>query len=379
MGQDANGINVLAGRAATQGRAARRGDWSGHLAVDAATVDPAVAIVPPLASGMAMLHPPPAAPDRPSALPGTPPAADATTFGAAARLLESQALPATTSPAYPVMYVFGGSLADTGNLFAADSGAAPTAPYFDGRFSNGPLWVEDYAHHFDIPAPTAALLGGTNFAYAGSLTGAADLPPTGHDLPQQLAAFIQQNPNPMAGALYVVGSGANDLTAILDTQASIPVLEAMVAESARADVAFIGNLAAHGAVNFLMSNVPDLGKTPIENVNGPQQAANASALTAYYNAVVAALVIPMASADHLNIDVIDTYSLVDQITADPAAYGFTNATDPVWTGNATNPSSGTLAAATLAGQDRYLFWDYLHPTEAGAALIAANAENIVFH
>jgi len=285
---------------------------------------------------------------------------------------------AASAPAYPALYVFGGSLSDVGNDFADDGGTAPVAPYYDGRFSNGPLWIEDYAAQNDMPEPTASLLGGTDFAFAGARTGAADLPSTGHDLPQEFASFTQQVPNPISGALYTVAIGANDISAILATGAAIPALEAMVAASVQAEMAFIGDLAARGATNFLMLNVPDLGKSPGEISRGPVAAADASTLTAYYNAEAEQAVIPLAIADHLNLDLVDTYGLIDGIVATPAAYGFTNVTDPVWTGNASNPDSGTLAATTLAGQDQYLFFDQLHPTESGSALIAAAAENVVF-
>ncbi len=61
--------------------------------------------------------------------------------------------------------------------------------------------------------------------------------------------------------------------------------------------------------------------------------------------------------------------------ADPAAYGFTDVTNPCFTGTATGgPASGTLCGATVAQQDTHLFWDDLHPTAAGHAGIAAAAE-----
>ena len=120
---------------------------------------------------------------------------------------------------------------------------------------------------------------------------------------------------------------------------------------------FITDLASRGATNFLVPNVPDIGKTPLENINGPVQSANASTLAAYYNATVLAALVPLSIADHINIDIPDTYAMVDSIVADPEAYGFTDVTNPVWTGNTTDPNSGTLAAPTQAGQDQYLFWD----------------------
>ncbi|KAJ2660484.1 hypothetical protein IWW48_002948 [Coemansia sp. RSA 1200] len=40
------------------------------------------------------------------------------------------------------LYVFGDSLSDTGRLHTITFGLVPPEPYWEGRFSNGPLWIE---------------------------------------------------------------------------------------------------------------------------------------------------------------------------------------------------------------------------------------------
>jgi len=88
-----------------------------------------------------------------------------------------------------------------------------------------------------------------------------------------------------------------------------------------------------------------------------------------YNAELGAALQQIMASDKVSIDYINTFGLLDMAVANPAAYGLTNVTQPVWTGNLTSSSSGTLAA-TGAAQNGYLFFDDLHPTAAGQALLA---------
>ena len=69
------------------------------------------------------------------------------------------------------------------------------------------------------------------------------------------------------------------------------------------------------------------------------------------------------------VDLIDTYSLLDKVVSSPGSYGFTNASQPVWSGNLTSAGSGTLAA-TGSAQNGYVFFDSMHPTAQAHALLA---------
>ncbi len=68
---------------------------------------------------------------------------------------------------------FGDSLSDVGNISIGSGGTqpSPTTNYYEGRFSNGPVWVEYLAKDLGVAAPTAALAGGTDYAFGGAQTG----------------------------------------------------------------------------------------------------------------------------------------------------------------------------------------------------------------
>jgi phospholipase/lecithinase/hemolysin len=75
-------------------------------------------------------------------------------------------------------------------------------------------------------------------------------------------------------------------------------------------------------------------------------------------------------SDGLKVFTLDTYDLLGEIEADPSHFGFTNVSDPCWTGSFTDPKSGMVCSPDPSGQNQFLFWDEVHPTEAGHFLTA---------
>jgi phospholipase/lecithinase/hemolysin len=282
---------------------------------------------------------------------------------------------------YDTIYSFGDSLTDEGNtLTLARSGrvpgllAQPLPPYYAGRSSNGPVWIEYLAPSLGVGAPTASLLGGTNFAYAGAETGTTPLHVANPlDLlgPQgQFAQFRQAVPQPSPGALYTVWIGANDLYEnfyALGAGRSAD-LAASADAAARNAAEFVREIVGAGARNILLVTVPDIGLSPIITQTYPAYVDAASALARSYNSELVGLVSEIAAQNSVNLDVFDTYSLLQRAVLDPGQFGLQNATDPCWTGDFVG-QNGTVCADPSS----YLFWDHYHPTTAAHRQIAAQA------
>jgi phospholipase/lecithinase/hemolysin len=265
---------------------------------------------------------------------------------------------------------FGDSLSDVGNAYLATNPHIPGPPYFDMQFSNGNVWVQDLALDLGLNPLTPSLAGGTDYAVGSAQSGTTLFNTAGlADLPNQIAQFQIANsgvadPN----ALYTIWIGSNDLGAIPAgaTPAQITTDAGMIIGNI--DTA-IGQLAALGAKNFLVVNVPDLGKTPDEIAQGPIVAAGASALSAAFDG---ALATGLPTGGGLDIATLNSYLLVDSIIADPGAAGLTDVTDPCLTGEV-DFTGGTPCATP----NQYLFWDGSHPTAAGHALVADAALAVV--
>jgi len=275
------------------------------------------------------------------------------------------------------IYAFGDSLSDAGNDYILSFGLAPTsAIYSDGRFSNGPVWVQDLARELGLPAVTPSLSGGTDFAYGGAEAGQEPLHTVDPviDLPSQLTQFLADVPHPSANALYTLSIGANDLLDAIPKFASHPS-EAIadVTAAVTDEINFVAALALDGARNFAILNVPNLGVTPDE---AGAISTTATKLSALYDTDLSRELAALASKDHLAIHLVNAFGLINEAVADPAKFGLKNVTTPVWTGNYENPQSGTLNA-TGAAQNTYLFFDHLHPTETGHLAIAHLAYDVL--
>jgi phospholipase/lecithinase/hemolysin len=271
------------------------------------------------------------------------------------------------------MYVFGDSLSDTGNTFTVTGGALPPPPYFQGRYSNGPVWVDDLAQDLGITLTPFAKIAtgasmptaGINFAFGGSTTGTENtlnylLPPGSQNLPglqQQIGAFTSLVPATQAAdpnALYVLWAGANDY---LPTEGNFVPYQQTGTTLTNLSQA-VNSLAAVGAKNIMVVNLPDLGKLPA--TRGTAEAGNLNTLTAEHNSNLFSTLQSTVNPS-VNIIPFDINSIVNRAIATPSEFGFTNVTDACL-----NLSAGTICS----NPNEYLFWDERHPTSAAHQIVA---------
>ncbi len=239
------------------------------------------------------------------------------------------------------IYVFGDSLSDPGNLFAATGNSfPPSPPYSQGRFSNDRLWIEYLTE--DLGATT------NNYAFAGATTGSDNtIFPNLIGLEQQITKFQTTNSIANPEALYVVWAGSNDYLGAGVTDPSVPV--GNLATS-------ITTLAEYGAENFLVVNLPDLGKLP--GTNSSDFSSSLTALANAHNSGLDAVLNGLSLSYDIDIYDVDVSSLFTEAISTPSSFGFTNVTDACLT-----------ATSICSNPNEYLFWDDLHPTTAAHELI----------
>jgi phospholipase/lecithinase/hemolysin len=281
-------------------------------------------------------------------------------------LTAALALPAAAASPYSGYVVFGDSLSDVGNLFLGTGGAQPAAPYANGQFSNGPVWAQGLACNLGLAPLTPALSGGTDFAFGGAVTASPASIPFDVGVPNlnaQIGAFLSTvGGTAPSSALYSVWIGANDVLGILAS--ADPAALSDTQSAAHSEAAAIGALASHGALNILVPLLPDLGKTPRLLAAGPLASLGATVLSTAYNSTLLTDLAGITGIPGLDITVLDTFSLIDTVAADPTSYGLSNTINACYIG----PYTG--GGTSCATPNDYLFWDSIHPSAIGHNLIA---------
>jgi phospholipase/lecithinase/hemolysin len=270
------------------------------------------------------------------------------------------------------LYVLGDSLSDTGNLFNAtidpNTGIGlPPPPYFQGRASNGPIWIDGLAQRLNLDSPTpfiqvangATPQGGVNFAFGGATTTAANTVNSNlFGLPQQVQAFqtvLNTNQQPVdPNALYVLWVGALDY---LPTPSSNFVPFTTPFQTLENISNTIQALANVGVKNLLVPNLPNLGNTPRGLGGGELISNNLNQLTQEHNAGLSALLGGFRQNSDLNIIELDVNSLF----SDPQSLGFSNFTEPCL----------DIINQTLCNNpDERSYWDDVHPTTNVHSILA---------
>ncbi len=282
---------------------------------------------------------------------------------------------------YDQIIIFGDSLSDQGNLSKALGGAFPPFPYFQGRFSNGPLWIDQFVPKLGLKS-TQVL----NFAFAGATTGRLNVGEqlAGVTLPFKLPGLLDEvdrftaliNPtgtnsngaNPKA--LYVVFAGANDFLTLPPTLfpglavgnlESFIGLYGAIVQSVKNVAMAVTNLALQGAGTIAVANLPDLGRTPLPIQQGTSLVATAFSIG--FNVILEKTLEQLQGAlrsKALKVDIVqvDLFSVGEAVAKNPQKFGFTNLTTPLIT---------NLTAPNPQG---FFYWDDFHPTTQVHTLIA---------
>ena len=261
----------------------------------------------------------------------------------------------STAATFSDIYVFGDSFVDSGNLYEAVG--FPPPPYYEGRFSNGPVWVEYLPEKLGINDNPDS-----NFAYAGATSGEDHFDiPSLPGLLKQVDLFQASNQAIDPKALFVISVGANDYSEENLINEEPAVINAQLGQTANNIASAVEELNTAGAQNFLIVNLPDYAKIPLNRYLVPNsQLSELTALTATQNQLLAqslqALNLPDSDLFQFDIDI-----PFEAIISNPQEYGFANVTEPCL-----NQELGTICS----NPNKYLFWDPAHPSATAHRLLA---------
>ncbi|MGZ2259555.1 SGNH/GDSL hydrolase family protein [Roseobacter sp. A03A-229] len=309
-------------------------------------------------------------------------------------------------------YALGDSLSDDGKL----GQLAP--PSVGGRFSNGPVWTEIIADRF-----RAAKKETQNLALGGATAGninTTDYSGGGTVPPEQVAALtaLSTFQNQAATLAATVGNaGSNPLVSVLfganDFFQQLGTAEFNPVRTASEVISGIRAVAASGPQfdDFLVSNLPDISRTPAFNAElvvaqatlaalkadpttAPEVIAEAEAAVAgltdratairgaslLFNAKLEAGLQELEAVDGLTITRVDQFSYFSDLIANASSFGITDTIFPCTTtlrelqldGNCSfvgfTDDGQPIFDPTLA--DKLLFADGVHPNRIAQAQFA---------
>lgn len=290
--------------------------------------------------------------------------------------------------------VFGDSLSDNGNIYNLTESlhkvisSIPVIPkdppYYQGRFSNGPVWVEDLAQGLQVPL--------VDYAYGGSW--AEPLQNSKLNIPfglgMQVDYYLMANVTDRHKDqhLYVIWTGANDY---MDSRDDVDKATSNVVNTIESNLDW---LIYDGAKTVLVVNLPDLSAVPYANSGDPNKKQIIKQLVTLHNDKLAAMIEKTKKAyPEVKIVLGDSIQTFADILQHPSDYQIKNTTDSCYTGDYSrkyliddkeiadakkqqidimgmpslriaylNAKLNDNGATVCDNADEYLFWDKIHPT-----------------
>jgi phospholipase/lecithinase/hemolysin len=270
--------------------------------------------------------------------------------------------PAAANFPFDELVVFGDSTTDGGNVWNLSGFTVPSdPPYFEGRFSNGPTWVDRLADRLNFAELEPSLAGGNNYAYGGAeagkgfsphfcarIGGARECVP---NIGKQIETFLYDDNKTLDGLeLIVVQGGANNKSA---HNAGVQI------------AAHVATLADKGGKYFLVPNLEDLSVYPGFSATHTESYWD-KFITDFNDTLRDELDAVELAFPDITVIPMNMTGLIDGIRINPSMYGLTNVIDPACPGcNFAGLPPGPIAA----NPDEFLIWDHSHFTAAAHRII----------
>lgn len=266
---------------------------------------------------------------------------------------------------YEEIYIFGDSLSDTGRAFEWTDGASPpNPPYFNGRFSNGPVWAEYLAVDMGL-----SFNPDNNFAFGGATTGFDNIVYTGSSgLQQQIDSFTTTQTSVNPNALYIVWAGGNDY--INYFFGGKPNPSEVVDNLSEA----VSSLADSGSQNIMVFNMPNIGSFPVANYD-PETSKIFEDFIQDHNSDLDNTLDRLSEELDPSVNLIsfDVNSLYDRIIAEPTEFNLSNVTDYCISPDLSVVPVDVPEKSIKCLPEQFLFFDAFHPTTATHEVIGENA------
>ena len=244
-------------------------------------------------------------------------------------------------------------------------------PYYDFRFSNGPVWVESF--------PTNDL---RDYSYGGAVVNQS----ASNNGPPSLMAQVNDylisyrfNISTVADeTLYIFWGGSNDVSGAplsndtLTAQGVNGNLAAMAVDLPLLTASQIRKLVTAGATNILVMLLPSWGNAPViaQSFSSIQRQV-LSRFTLVVNEGIKTNV--SAVVKHgVMVKIFDVVEFIQRILDNPGQYGLVNVTHPCLENWELFISGKGGEEPNICGNpDEFLFWDGEHPTAKAHAMLGS--------
>lgn len=270
--------------------------------------------------------------------------------------------------------VFGDSLSDNGNFYDFMNHQMPQSPpYFNGRFSNGPVWIEHLASAYFPKNPDSHM---QNYAFGGAGVSEEEDDDVLFTLRKEITTYLlAHNDKADKDSLFVVWIGANNYLGLpFEVEKTLNDVNYGLVQGLK-------RLVNKGAQHILVLNLPDLGRIPAANEF------NSVAELAYFaKQHNAALDVSMADLKStypaVNWYYFDMNQAFAHVLDNPAEYGFTNITGTCFDASINENTKKSVLKMVASvkpklGQNAcegYLFFDLVHPSALAHKVMAEKAK-----